>query len=77
MIGPLGVSNLAWPSEALDEALAFSVGRPDLPGGDTGTLHRSIRERLYTRNPGSVVVPGHGPSTMLAEELKGNPYVRP
>jgi hydroxyacylglutathione hydrolase len=60
-----------------DTLLRRSVGRTDLPGGDTGTLHRSIRERLYTRNPGAVIVPGHGPSTTLGEELKGNPYVRP
>jgi glyoxylase-like metal-dependent hydrolase (beta-lactamase superfamily II) len=60
-----------------DTLFRRSVGRTDLPGGDTGTLHRSIRERLYTRNPGAVVVPGHGPSTTLGEELKGNPYVRP
>jgi glyoxylase-like metal-dependent hydrolase (beta-lactamase superfamily II) len=60
-----------------DTLFRRSVGRTDLPGGDTGALHRSIRERLYTRNPGALVVPGHGPSTTLGEELKGNPYVRP
>jgi len=60
-----------------DTLLRRSVGRTDLPGGDTGALHRSIRERLYTRNPGAVVVPGHGPSTTLGEELRGNPHVRP
>jgi hydroxyacylglutathione hydrolase len=59
-----------------DTLFRRSVGRTDLPGGDTGTLHRSIRERLYTRNPHAVVVPGHGPSTTLGEELKGNPHVR-
>jgi glyoxylase-like metal-dependent hydrolase (beta-lactamase superfamily II) len=59
-----------------DTLFRRAIGRTDLPGGDPGTLHRSIRERLYTRNPGAVVVPGHGPSTTLGEELKGNPYVR-
>jgi hydroxyacylglutathione hydrolase len=60
-----------------DTLLRRAVGRTDLPGGDTRALHRSIRERLYPRNPGALVVPGHGPSTTLGEELKGNPYVRP
>jgi glyoxylase-like metal-dependent hydrolase (beta-lactamase superfamily II) len=58
-----------------DTLFRRSVGRTDLPGGDSGALRRSIRERLYTRNPGAVVVPGHGPSTTLAEEARGNPYV--
>lgn len=60
-----------------DTLFRRSVGRTDLPGGDTRALQRSIRERLYTRNPGALVVPGHGPSTTLGEELKGNPFVRP
>ena len=60
-----------------DTLFRRSVGRTDMPGGDAGTLHRSIRERLYTRNPSALVVPGHGPSTTLGEERKANPYVRP
>ena len=59
-----------------DTLFRRSVGRTDLPGGDARTLHRSIRERLYTRDPRALVVPGHGPSTTLGEEAKANPFVR-
>ena len=53
-----------------------SVGRTDLPGGDTETLMNSIREQLYTLPDAVVVHPGHGPSTTIGEEKKSNPFVR-
>jgi len=59
-----------------DTLFRRSVGRTDLPGGDPRALQRSIRERLYTRDPYAVVVPGHGPSTTLGEEARANPFVR-
>lgn len=59
-----------------DTLFRRSVGRTDLPGGDARALQRSIRERLYTRTPDAIVVPGHGPSTTLGEEAKANPFVR-
>ncbi|MGA0334243.1 MAG: MBL fold metallo-hydrolase [Kiritimatiellia bacterium] len=51
-----------------------SVGRTDLPGGDTATLFRSLR-KLATLPPETRVLPGHGPATTLAEELQSNPYM--
>lgn len=59
-----------------DTLFRRSVGRTDLPGGDTQALHRSIRERLYTRNLDAMVVPGHGPSTTLGDEAVANRFVR-
>lgn len=59
-----------------DTLFRRGVGRTDLPGGDPAALRRSIRERLYTRDPHAVVVPGHGPSTTLGEEARANPLVR-
>jgi glyoxylase-like metal-dependent hydrolase (beta-lactamase superfamily II) len=59
-----------------DTLFQRSIGRTDLPGGDSRLILRSIRERLYTREPDTVVIPGHGPSTTLAEEAKKNPFVR-
>lgn len=59
-----------------DTLFRRSVGRTDLPGGDASALQRSIRERLYTRDPYALVVPGHGPSTTLGEEAKANPFIR-
>lgn len=59
-----------------DTLFRRSVGRTDLPGGDSKLLQQSIRERLYTRSLDAIVVPGHGPSTTLGDEAKSNPFVR-
>lgn len=52
-----------------------SVGRTDLPGGSFEQLERSIREQIYTLPPSTVIFPGHGPRTTVADEKDGNPYV--
>ena len=59
-----------------DTLFRGSVGRTDLPGGDSRQLASSIRERLYTRDLDAVVVPGHGPTTKLGDEARSNPFVR-
>ncbi|MBA3539481.1 MAG: MBL fold metallo-hydrolase, partial [Deltaproteobacteria bacterium] len=59
-----------------DTLFRRSVGRTDLPGGDSALLLRSIRERLYTRDLDTVVIPGHGPTTSLGDEARANPFVR-
>ena len=59
-----------------DTLFRRSVGRTDLPGGDSATLKRSIQQRLYTRDPDTLVIPGHGPTTKLGDEARGNPFVR-
>ena len=59
-----------------DTLFKRSVGRTDLPGGDTATLKRSIQQRLYTRDPDTLVIPGHGPTTKLGDEARANPFVR-
>jgi len=59
-----------------DTLFRGSVGRTDLPGGDSRTLARSIRDKLYNRDPDAVVVPGHGPVTTLGDEARTNPFVR-
>lgn len=51
-----------------------SVGRTDLPGGDTATLMRSLR-KLADLPPETRVLPGHGPATTLDAELRSNPYM--
>lgn len=51
-----------------------SVGRTDLPGGNTATLMKSLRR--LSKLPGQTkVVPGHGPTTTIAEELRSNPFM--
>jgi glyoxylase-like metal-dependent hydrolase (beta-lactamase superfamily II) len=71
-------------AEASEPALLFSgdtlfnrsIGRTDLPGGDYPTLERSIHQRLYTLDPETRVIPGHGPATTIGDEQRSNPFVR-
>jgi hydroxyacylglutathione hydrolase len=59
-----------------DTLFAGSVGRTDLPGGDTQTLLRSIHQRLLTLPDTTRVVPGHGPSTLIGLERESNPFLQ-
>ena len=67
------------PGETLllagDTLFAGSVGRTDLPGGDTATLLRSIHHKLLTLPDDTVVIPGHGPRTTIADEKATNPFL--
>ena len=53
-----------------------SIGRTDLPGGNHETLLASIKNRVYTLPPTTVVYPGHGPKTTIAYEKANNSFVR-
>ncbi len=59
-----------------DTLFAQSIGRTDLPGGDSETLMRSINEVLFAFPDGTAVHPGHGPSTTIGEEKRSNPFLR-
>lgn len=50
------------------------IGRTDLPGGDSATLERSIREKLFALPGDWRVWPGHGPETSLDDERRENPF---
>ena len=52
-----------------------SIGRTDFPGGDFPTIVRSIRDRVFALDPATIVLPGHGPETSVAEEKAMNPFV--
>lgn len=59
-----------------DVLFAGSIGRTDLPGGDLGTLLRSIDEVLVPLGDAMRIHPGHGPSTTIGEERRTNPFLR-
>ncbi len=51
------------------------VGRTDLPGGSTKDLEKSIKEKILTLPPDTIVLPGHGPLTSVGEETESNPFL--
>jgi hydroxyacylglutathione hydrolase len=51
-----------------------SVGRTDLPGGNTQTLMDSIQKKLFLLPDDVTVYPGHGPETTIGFEKKTNPF---
>lgn len=57
-----------------DQLFAGSIGRTDLPGGDTATLMRSMRDRVMTLDDETHVLPGHGPETTVGHERTTNPF---
>jgi hydroxyacylglutathione hydrolase len=59
-----------------DTLFRESIGRTDLPGGDTETIARSIREKLYALPDDTRVLPGHMQETTIAHERTHNPFVR-
>jgi len=52
-----------------------SIGRTDLPGGDTATLMRSIAALLERFDDDTTVHPGHMGITTLGRERAHNPFV--
>lgn len=58
-----------------DTLFAGSIGRTDLPGGDTETLLRSIRNVLFAFPDDTVVWSGHGEQTTIGRERLTNPFL--
>jgi hydroxyacylglutathione hydrolase len=59
-----------------DTLFAGSIGRTDLAGGSYKEIIRSIKERLVTLPPETLVYPGHGPGSTIGEEARYNPFIR-
>jgi hydroxyacylglutathione hydrolase len=59
-----------------DTLFAGSIGRTDLPGGNSRQILDSIQARLLVLPEETKVLPGHGPATTIGAELKNNPFVR-
>jgi hydroxyacylglutathione hydrolase len=58
-----------------DTLFAGSIGRTDLPGGSEAQELISIRDRVFSRPDTAVVLAGHGPSSTVAAERNGNPFL--
>lgn len=58
-----------------DTVFAGSIGRTDLPGGDTRQLLEGIDRHLLTLPPETRVFPGHGPATTIGAEASSNPFL--
>lgn len=58
-----------------DTLFAGSIGRTDLPGGNHDQLIASIHDRLIPLPPETIVIPGHGPATTIAQERRTNPFL--
>lgn len=58
-----------------DTLFAGSIGRTDLPGGDTRQLLEGIDRHLLTLPPQTRVLSGHGPETTIGREQQSNPFL--
>lgn len=59
-----------------DTLFRDSIGRTDLPGGNTRQLFSSIKTRLLNLPAEAVVIPGHGPNTTIGREKERNPFLQ-
>jgi glyoxylase-like metal-dependent hydrolase (beta-lactamase superfamily II) len=59
-----------------DTLFAGSIGRTDLPGGNSRQIIDSIHSRLLALPDETKVLPGHGPITTIGHERKTNPFLR-
>lgn len=74
-----GSISLWMPSQmklvAGDTLFRESIGRTDLPGGNSREILRSIHTKLLTLPDETRVIPGHGASTTIAHEREHNPFL--
>ena len=59
-----------------DTLFQRSIGRTDLPGGDSNLILKSIKNRLYNLPDETVVITGHGNNTNIYEEKKQNMFIK-
>jgi glyoxylase-like metal-dependent hydrolase (beta-lactamase superfamily II) len=60
-----------------DLLFAGSIGRTDLPGGDSAEILRSLTRSVLPLHDRTVVLPGHGEQTSIGRERATNPFLRP
>ena len=74
-----GSSSLWIPSEkkvvAGDTLFRDSIGRTDLPGGNSRQILVSIQDKLLPLPEETIVIPGHGGLTTIGREKERNPFL--
>ncbi|WP_353892611.1 MBL fold metallo-hydrolase [Proteinivorax hydrogeniformans] len=58
-----------------DTLFKLSVGRTDLPGGDTATLRKTLKDFSKLMTEDLTIYPGHGPETSFFFEKENNQYL--
>jgi glyoxylase-like metal-dependent hydrolase (beta-lactamase superfamily II) len=59
-----------------DTLFLDSIGRTDLPGGDSRQILRSIHDKLLPLDDSVEVIPGHGANTTIGRERSRNPFLQ-
>ena len=59
-----------------DTLFSGSIGRTDLPGGNSRQILDSIRTSLLTLPEETRVISGHGPETTIGAERETNPFLQ-
>lgn len=59
-----------------DTLFAGSVGRSDMDGGDHAALIAGIKRELFPLPDTAIVYPGHGESSTLGAEKRGNRFLQ-
>jgi len=59
-----------------DTLFNLGIGRTDFPGMSQERLMKSIHDKLMVLPDETVVYPGHGPSTTIGDERRGNPFLQ-
>jgi hydroxyacylglutathione hydrolase len=58
-----------------DTLFLDSIGRTDLPGGNSRQIISSIKNKLLTLPESTIVIPGHGSNTTIGREKHFNPFL--
>ena len=59
-----------------DTLFRMSIGRTDFAEGSWAEMEKSLRDVVAKLPKETIVLPGHGPQSTIADELRYNPYLR-
>jgi glyoxylase-like metal-dependent hydrolase (beta-lactamase superfamily II) len=59
-----------------DTLFRDSIGRTDLPSGDSRMILRSIRDKYFPLPEQTIVIPGHGDTTTMGREREFNYFLQ-